>query len=335
MSADHDIHLPLAEPFENRLLLGLALEAVKGLDADRVIFHATAEGLVVLFRQDGRGNEHGGLSPVHGGAEGRPHGDLRFPKTSIAANQPVHGLCAVHVGIDVFNCPCLIGRFIIGKGGAEFLVNGIGRGERAPFHDFPGRINGDQLFGNLADGLFDPLPDGVPGSTAELVDFWDVIIGAYIAGNLIEAIHWKIELVGVLIADEKKIVLDAADIQLLQPPVETDAVILVNDIISFFQVAERAQKISFPHGPAASPDYLFPEKLLLADGGQFQVGEKKAPAQSSFPQTQHSRPGMVESLADKGILRHPDGQIVIFQKMAHSLHIFFPGAQECHQHAFL
>ncbi|OPY90401.1 MAG: hypothetical protein A4E72_00678 [Syntrophus sp. PtaU1.Bin208] len=121
----------------------------------------------------------------------------------------------------------------------------------------------------------------------------------------------------------------------MQSLVEADAVILVDDVIPLFQVAERAQEVSLPGGADAPSRYFLSEKLLLADDGQVQVGKEKTPAQSAFPQAQFAGSRETQGFVEQRAFRQSDGQLIVFQEVAHPLQAFPAGAEKRHQHSRL
>ena len=85
------------------------------MDSDGELRHPGAEVAVVLLGEDGSGAEHGHLAASGDGLEGSANGDLRFPKSNVAADEAVHRQRGLHVGLG-------------GGDGAE-LVGGLGVGE--------------------------------------------------------------------------------------------------------------------------------------------------------------------------------------------------------------
>ena len=82
------------------LLLRGGFEAADGLDDERVVGHAFAEGVVVLLGEDGGGHEDGDLIAVLDGFEGGAHGDFGFAVADVAAEEAVHRPGRVHVLLD-------------------------------------------------------------------------------------------------------------------------------------------------------------------------------------------------------------------------------------------
>jgi len=60
--------------------------------------------------------------------------------------------------------------------------------------------------------------------------------------DLLELVHRDVELIAILVGEQKEIALDAADVEVHEFPVNTDPVIHVDDEIALVQVLERTQE---------------------------------------------------------------------------------------------
>ncbi len=149
MGADEDIDFALLEVSEQLLhLLGLA-GAAQVIDAHGKILQPLAEGSPVLEGQHRRWHEHGGLLAVGRGLEGGAYGNLGLAEAHITANQAVHGLVALHVGLDGLGGRELVGRVLIDERGLQLLlqvaVGGIGKA----FLLAAGGIQADEFAGDV------------------------------------------------------------------------------------------------------------------------------------------------------------------------------------------
>ena len=113
MGADEDVDLALLEVFQQgrRLLRRAGPRQV--VDAHGHVFQPALEGAEVLIGQHRRGHENGHLLAVDGGLEGGPDGHLGLAEADVAADQAVHGLGALHVGLDVLRGLELVGCVLI------------------------------------------------------------------------------------------------------------------------------------------------------------------------------------------------------------------------------
>jgi hypothetical protein len=99
--ADHDVDPARRELRESRANLGGSPEAGQDLDADRKAAETVAEGAAVLVREEGRGDEHPHLLPVHHRLEGRADRYLRLPVADVPAQKTVHRSRGLHVALHV------------------------------------------------------------------------------------------------------------------------------------------------------------------------------------------------------------------------------------------
>ena len=101
MRTDEHINRALGKCLECALLLRRRTEATEHLDLKTKRGKAFKECLVVLLGQNGRGAEHHDLATGIHALKRRTQGDLGFAKAHVAAQQAVHGLGRLHVGLDV------------------------------------------------------------------------------------------------------------------------------------------------------------------------------------------------------------------------------------------
>ncbi len=120
--------LPAAAFSRMSFLLFGGAEAGDHLDVDGEVGEAALEGLVVLEGEDGGGGEDGDLLAVLHGFEGGAHGDFGFAVADVAAEQAVHGLGGLHVGLDVGDGGDLVVGLVEVEGVFELALHvGVGR----------------------------------------------------------------------------------------------------------------------------------------------------------------------------------------------------------------
>ncbi len=119
--ADEDVDLPLGEVGERLLLLRGRPQARDHLHADGEFPEALAEGVPVLLREDGGRHEHQGLLAVHRGGEGGADRDLGLAEADVAADEPVHRVRRLEVGLDRFDRALLVLGLAVGELGLEAL----------------------------------------------------------------------------------------------------------------------------------------------------------------------------------------------------------------------
>ena len=127
--ADEHINRALGKRLERALLLRRRAEAAEHLDLEAKRGKALKERLVVLLGQNGRGAEHHDLAAGVHALKRRAQGDLSLAKTHVAAQQAVHGLGRLHVGLDVGDGLQLVARLVVRK--ALLHLDLLGRVGRA------------------------------------------------------------------------------------------------------------------------------------------------------------------------------------------------------------
>jgi hypothetical protein len=101
MGPHEHVHRAVGESLEGGALLGGGHEAREDGDALVEGGEAGEEGLEVLLREDRRGAEDHDLAVVAHALEGRAEGHLGLAEAHVAAEETVHGLGGLHVGLDV------------------------------------------------------------------------------------------------------------------------------------------------------------------------------------------------------------------------------------------
>src|SRR5437667_9724221 len=101
MRADQDIHGAGLRLLKYLLLLSRSAKAADHFSAHRKPRHSLPEGVVMLEGEYRRGCEDGHLFSVLHHFEGSTHGEFRFTVAHVAAEQPVHGLGALKIALDL------------------------------------------------------------------------------------------------------------------------------------------------------------------------------------------------------------------------------------------
>ena len=133
MRADDNVYRTGGQILHHLLLLSPASKTGEQLDAHRIIRHALDEGVEVLLRQHGRRHQHRHLPAAHHRLECRAHGHLRFAKTHVAANQPIHRPIRFHVRLGGGDGLILIRCFLVQKSRFKFALPGGIRAKRVAF----------------------------------------------------------------------------------------------------------------------------------------------------------------------------------------------------------
>ena len=127
--ADEHVDRALGKRLKRALLLRRRAETAEHLDLKAKRGKALKERLVVLLGKNGRGAEHHDLAAGVHALKRRAQGDLGLAKTHVAAQQAVHGLGRLHIGLNVGDGLQLVARLVVRK--ALLHLDLLGRVRRA------------------------------------------------------------------------------------------------------------------------------------------------------------------------------------------------------------
>ena len=232
MRADEHIDPALGKCLERSLLLRRRAEAAEHLDLQAKRGKALKERLVVLLGQNGRGAEHHDLTAGIHALKRRAQGNLGLAKAHIAAQQAVHGLGSLHVGLNVGDGLQLVARLVVGKALLHLdLLGRIGRAGDAGDRRAT-RIEVDQvkrqLFGILARLVGGTRPvGGVEPGQARLI-----AVGTDVARDAVDLLERHVELVAVGVFQQKVVALLAAHFLARDLAKERDAVGGVHHVVA-------------------------------------------------------------------------------------------------------
>ena len=152
--AHQDVDVALGETRQRRRLLRLAAEARQDLDRDAERLATLLEVDVVLLREDRRRAQDHDLLAVLRRLEGGPQRHLGFAEADVAADEAVHRLGGLHVGLDVGDGGQLIGRLLVRERLLHLALGGRVGPEAVPLHRGAARVHVDEvereLLGRLA-----------------------------------------------------------------------------------------------------------------------------------------------------------------------------------------
>ena len=232
MRADEHINRALGKRLECALLLRRRAKAAEHLDLKAKRGKAFKERLVVLLGQNGRGAEHHDLATGVHALKRRAQGDLGLAKAHVSAQQAVHGLGRLHIGLNIGDGLQLIARLVVGE--ALLHLDLLGRVGRASDtgNRRAARIQIDQvkrqLFGVLARLVGGTRPvGGVEPGQARLVT-----VGTNVARNAVNLLQRHVELVAVGIFQQKVVALLAAHFLARDLAKERDAVSGVHHVVA-------------------------------------------------------------------------------------------------------
>ena len=160
--ADDDVDLPLTEICEDGAKLLRRASTGDVVDTDGEVLQSLGEGAVVLVRQDRRRDEDGDLLAVGGSLEGGTHGYLRLPEADIPAEQTVHRIGALHIGLHSGDGSGLVGGVFEGERCLELVLEvGVGAEGKALRLTALG-VETYQITGDVLDALLRALLDPLP-----------------------------------------------------------------------------------------------------------------------------------------------------------------------------
>ena len=142
----------------------------------------------MLVGQHGGWDEHGHLLAVGGGLEGGADGDFGLAEAHVAADEAVHGLVRLHVGLDGLGGGQLVGGILIDERGLQLLLHvRVGR-ERETFLVFALGIEADEVAGDVLELRLGALLHLVPLARADAVEFGRNALLAAVFGELVEGV---------------------------------------------------------------------------------------------------------------------------------------------------
>ena len=149
--ADQDVDLPLGEVRQRLFLLRRGPESRDHLHADGELTEALAEGVPVLLREDGGGDEHQRLLPVQRAGKGGANRHLGLAEADVPAHESVHRVRGLEVGLDRLDRALLVLRLAVRELGLEPLQPVAGEVEGDARRVLAARVERQQLAGQLVD----------------------------------------------------------------------------------------------------------------------------------------------------------------------------------------
>ena len=238
VGADNNIAESLGDFLDSLLLLRGRAEAGKHTDSDRISAHPLAEGVVVLLRKDGRGDENSHLHALLDGFEGGPDGNLCFAIADVAADQAVHNPVALHISLGLFDGRELIVCLLVGEHLLEFLLPHSVGAELMPLLLPARRVQLHEVLCDLVHRALDFALGAGPFLRAELVELGLCGTRGRVFLQDRELRRQNIERSASAVLDLDIVLGDVIDLDLLHTPVDADTVILMDHVIAHLQLGE-------------------------------------------------------------------------------------------------
>ena len=255
VGSDDDVDGPVGCGLEDGALLFGRAEAGEEFDAHGVLGHAIAEIVVVLLGEDGGGDEDGDLFSSEHGLEGGADGDLGLAEADVAAEESIHGLGGLHVGLGGGDGAELVGGFLVFEGRLELaLPGGVGRESVTGFRG-AGGLDGQEFGGEIAYGALGLFLGLGPAVAAEGGELGAGFAGANVLRDEVGLADGNVEAgwfgggTGRGVLDDEAFVaggfvgsgLAAAAIlgrERLQSAEYSDAILQVDDVVAFLELGE-------------------------------------------------------------------------------------------------
>ena len=231
MGADDDVDGALGDAlFHIRQFL--RRDEARGLrDIHRMPAQALGERLGVLAREQRRRHHDGDLLAVHGGDEGGAQRHFGLAEADVAADEAIHRPAGIEIVEHRGNGRELIVGLLVGKAGAELVVEARGDGEAGRLVQLPLGRDLDQGAGDLADAVLHPRFARLPGAAAEPVEL-DVVAFGAVARQQLDVLDRQEQLVAAGVMNFQTIVRRAGGLDGAQAMEAADAVVDVDDQIA-------------------------------------------------------------------------------------------------------
>ena len=186
MRTDDDVDFSGGQVFRNLFQFLGRPQAADVIHADRKIFQAVLERMEMLQGEDGGGHQHRNLLSVARRLESGPHRHFGLAEAHVAADQPIHGMDAFHIGLDRFGGCCLVGRIFEQEGRFQLLLHIVVRRKGKAARLLTLAVEFDEVFGDILDFRFSTALEILPGLAAELIDFWRFAVPRLELGNAMQ-----------------------------------------------------------------------------------------------------------------------------------------------------
>ena len=203
------------------------------------LLEAIFEGLVVLEAKDGGRSQHRDLAAILHCLERCPHGDFGFAIADIADQQAIHGESRLHVALDVCDGGDLVFGLVVVEGVFELPLKVVVRRKGMPMGRLALGVELEQLVGHILHGLAHPRFGLGPLLAAQPIEHRRRPgIGGAVFLDQVEPGERDIEprLFGEL--QHHELHSDAFLLDLLQPHIAGDAVLHVDHVVAYREVAE-------------------------------------------------------------------------------------------------
>ena len=198
---------------------------------------------MLLGENRGR-HEHRHLLPGLDRLERGPDGDFGLAVPDVADQQAVHGAGPLHVPLHFFRGATLVGRILVEERRLELaLPRRVGR-EGEARRDLATRVEVEQFQRHLPDRGPRPLSLALPRRRSQAMQpgRWGVTVaGRAVRLQLVQPVYGDVQPVARLVLDDRDLQGAVADGDRLHAPVDSDAVLEVDDVVPGLERARRGR----------------------------------------------------------------------------------------------
>ena len=252
--SDDYVHDPSLQVVDRFFLLFCSSEARQDLYIDRETVHSLGKGVVMLLGQDRCGHKNRHLHALLHGLKGRADRNFRLSVADIAADQAVHDLAALHIPLCVFDRSQLIFRLLIREHFLQFPLPDSVFSVDMAFFRLAFCIQFDEVVRDQFHRFSDFSAGIIPLLCAQLVEFW--LAGAFRRRVFLQNCqirgHDKEDAAGAVF-DLEIIPRDMIHLDLLDPPVDSDSIVLMDYVIPDAEIREIPDLLA----AVIAPDPLF------------------------------------------------------------------------------
>ena len=284
MRADDDVDAALGEALLGVALLGRRHHPRQPADAHRQAGEALAEDARMLAGEQRRRHDDRRLLAVDRRGEGGAQRHLGLAEADVADDDPVHRPAGGEVVERRLDRVRLVLRLVIGKAGAELVVEPFRRDEarRGPRQALGG--DADELARHLEHALLEARLARLPARAAELVELARL---RAVARQEFEVLDRQEQPVAAGIVDLEAVVRLARRLDRLEADEAPDAVVDVDDEVARRQRARFGQHVLRAPPALRLPDEAVAENVLLADDGE--IGRLEALLERDDGERQRAR----------------------------------------------
>ena len=238
VGADEDVEAAGGEALEGLADLAGRFEAAEDVNDEGEVGEAFGEGAIVLFGEDGGGDEDGDLFSGFDGFEGSAEGEFGFAVADVAAEEAVQGAGLLHIEFDVSGGGDLVVGVGVGEGLFEFALPGGVWGEGEAWDGLAVGLEFEEIGGEVLDGVGDFVFLFLPGGGAEACERGAAGAGADVLVDEVDFRGGEMEegLVGEFEGEEFLVAVVVGDG--FEAAEAGDAVLDVDDQVAGFEVGE-------------------------------------------------------------------------------------------------